>query len=146
MIVMGWNCRGLGNSRAVCVLGELINTHRPDVVFLSETLVCNQKMEEVRVRVGFEGCFSVAARGRSGGICMLWRAKNNLNLVGFTDNFIDTIVQDGDGGSFRLTGFYGYPERERRSASWDLLRGLGTNVNTQWCVLGDFNDILHQHE
>ncbi|CAN0876963.1 hypothetical protein LINGRAHAP2_LOCUS11596 [Linum grandiflorum] len=62
MIVLAWNCRGLGNTRAVRVLGELIKAHRPDVVFLSETLVSNQKMEEVRVKIKFEGCFAVAAR------------------------------------------------------------------------------------
>ncbi|CAN0847031.1 hypothetical protein LINGRAHAP2_LOCUS4761 [Linum grandiflorum] len=146
MIVLWWNCRGLGNSQTVQVLGDLIQVHRPDVVFLSETLVSKQKMEEIMVKVGFEGCFVVDVRGRSGGLGMLWREKTQLNLLRYTDNFIDSEVQDGNGETWRLTGFYGYPERERRQASWDLLRDLVRNVNSPWCVIGDFNDILHQHE
>ncbi|CAN0888737.1 Transposon TX1 uncharacterized 149 kDa protein [Linum grandiflorum] len=146
MIVLGWNCRGLGNSRAVQVLGELITAHRPDVVFLSETLVSSHKMEEIRVKVGFEGCFTVDVRGRSGGLGMLWKAKAQLMVRRYADNFIDTEVINGASGTFRLTGFYGFPERERRPASWDLLRSLGRGVNLPWCIIGDFNDILHQHE
>ncbi|CAN1751503.1 hypothetical protein LINPERHAP1_LOCUS4358, partial [Linum perenne] len=35
--------------RAVQVLSELIKAHRPDIVFLSETLVGRQQLEEIRV-------------------------------------------------------------------------------------------------
>ncbi|CAN0857899.1 hypothetical protein LINGRAHAP2_LOCUS6980 [Linum grandiflorum] len=146
MIVLSWNCRGLGQSRAVRVLSELVTAHRPDVVFLSETLVSLQKMEEVRISLKFEGCFTVAARGHSGGLSMLWREKSQLRVLRYGDHFIDSKVSDGDGYEFRLTGFYGCPERERRKESWDLLRMLGRNGHDPWCVIGDFNDILHQHE
>ncbi|CAN0928459.1 hypothetical protein LINGRAHAP2_LOCUS36508 [Linum grandiflorum] len=112
MIVMSWNCRGLGQSRAVRVLGELVTAHRPDVLFLSETLVSSQKMEEVIISLGFDGCFAVAARGHSGGLCMLWREKDKLRFLRYGDHLIDSMVQDECGLEFRLTGFYGCPERE----------------------------------
>ncbi|CAN0918166.1 hypothetical protein LINGRAHAP2_LOCUS30710 [Linum grandiflorum] len=137
---------GLGNSRAIQVLGDLIKVHRHDVVFLSKKLVGKHKLEEIRVKVKFEGCFAVDVRGRSGGLGMLWREKSQLNLLRYQDNFIESEVHDGNGETFRLTSFYGYPERERQQESWDLLRELGRNVNSSWCVIGDFNDILHQHE
>ncbi|CAN1761392.1 Transposon TX1 uncharacterized 149 kDa protein [Linum perenne] len=103
MIIMAWNCRGLGQPRAVGVLSELIRAQRPDVVFLSETLISNGKLEEVRVAVRFEG-------------------------------------------NWRLTGFYGCPERERRGESWSLLRELAGGTSGPWCIIGDFNDILSQTE
>ncbi|CAN0880182.1 hypothetical protein LINGRAHAP2_LOCUS13515 [Linum grandiflorum] len=78
MIFLAWNCRGLGNRRAVQVLGEVVQTHKPEVVFLSETLVGNNMMEEIRVSLKFDGCFTVAARGRSGGLCMLWKQKDRI--------------------------------------------------------------------
>ncbi|CAN0859472.1 hypothetical protein LINGRAHAP2_LOCUS7666 [Linum grandiflorum] len=71
MIVLSWNCRGLGQSRAVQVLGELIKTHRPGVVFLLETFVNKSRMEEIRVDIIFEGWFVVDAVGHSGGVCIL---------------------------------------------------------------------------
>ncbi|CAN0915184.1 hypothetical protein LINGRAHAP2_LOCUS28980 [Linum grandiflorum] len=75
MIVMNWNCKGIGQSRAVHVLGELIQTHRPGVLILLETFADKSRMKEVRVAVKFEGCFAVDAVGHSGGICILWRDK-----------------------------------------------------------------------
>ncbi|CAN0837364.1 hypothetical protein LINGRAHAP2_LOCUS1782 [Linum grandiflorum] len=78
---MAWNCQGLGDQRAVRVLGELITAHWPDVVFLSETLVGSNKMEEIRMKLGFEGCFVVASRGHNGGVCILWRNKEQLWLI-----------------------------------------------------------------
>ncbi|CAN0858263.1 hypothetical protein LINGRAHAP2_LOCUS7162 [Linum grandiflorum] len=55
MIVLSWNCRGLGQSRAESVLSELITTHRPNVVILLETLVNKSRMEEIRVKLKFGG-------------------------------------------------------------------------------------------
>ena len=48
--------------------------------------------------------------------------------------------------TWRLTGFYGAPERAKRKESWQLLRTLVVLSNLSWCCIGDFNDILHQSE
>ena len=53
MKFISWNCRGLGNPRAVRELGELIRTSHPDFVFLVETLVNSSKIEELRVKFVF---------------------------------------------------------------------------------------------
>jgi exonuclease III len=37
MKILSWNCRGLGKMSAVRALRKLINTHQPDIVFLTET-------------------------------------------------------------------------------------------------------------
>ncbi|CAN0839535.1 hypothetical protein LINGRAHAP2_LOCUS2597 [Linum grandiflorum] len=146
MIILAWNYRGLGNRRAVQTLGELVKVYQPDVVFLSETLVSSQKMEEIRVSLKFKGCFSAAARGRSGGLSMLWKKKDRIRVIQYYENFIDTRVLDDDGRVSRLTRFYGCPERGCRTVSWELLTRLGREVREPWCVVGDFNDILHQYE
>ncbi|MCH81633.1 endonuclease/exonuclease/phosphatase family protein, partial [Trifolium medium] len=41
-----------------------------------------------------------------------------------------------------FTGFYGYPEHDRRRDSWDLLCFLAHDTSLPWCVMGDFNDML----
>ncbi|XP_031097211.1 uncharacterized protein LOC116001448 [Ipomoea triloba] len=49
-------------------------------------------------------------------------------------------------GTWRMTGFYGFLERGRRYASWELLRSLADKSPLPWVVMGDFNDLLFQHE
>lgn len=89
----------------------MIKTHKPDVVFLFETLVHKKKLEEVRVRLNLECCFSVDAVGHSGGIGVLWKTTSQISLVNFSQNYVNLDVSDEVGRSFRLTGFYGYPKR-----------------------------------
>lgn len=43
MIVLSWNCRGLGNLSAIPSLKDLTRSHKPDVIFLCETLVHGKK-------------------------------------------------------------------------------------------------------
>lgn len=49
-------------------------------------------------------------------------------------------------GRWRYTGFYGCPERARRVESWNLLRELAGESRLPWCIVGDFNDIMYDHE
>ncbi|CAN0858065.1 hypothetical protein LINGRAHAP2_LOCUS7059 [Linum grandiflorum] len=65
MIIMSWNCRGMGQPRAVQVLGELIQTHRPGIVILLETFANKSRMETIRRKVKMEGCFAIDAEGHS---------------------------------------------------------------------------------
>lgn len=111
------------------MLCELIGVHRPDVVLLLETLVHANKLEEIRVRLQFEGCYSVDSIGHSGGIGVLWRKMSQVSLLNYSQNHVNLEVVDDVQGVMRMTGFYGFPERQRRQASWDLLRSLDAGPN-----------------
>ena len=54
---------------------------------------------------------------------------------------IDLIIYEST-GDWRLTGYYGFPERYRRRASWILLFALAIRSSLSWVCIGDFNDIL----
>jgi hypothetical protein len=56
------------------------------------------------------------------------------------------VVDEGEEGEWRLTCYYGYPERGRRAQAWDLLRELRDMSDLPWCVIGDFNDLLSQED
>ena len=49
-------------------------------------------------------------------------------------------------GKWRLTGFYGMPERNHRRESWNLLRSLHSRSSLPWCVIGDMNDLLEESD
>lgn len=45
---------------------------------------------------------------------------------------------------WRLTYFYGFPERTRMRDSWELLKYLASKSNLPWCILGDLNDMVNE--
>lgn len=94
MIILSWNCRGLGNPAIVPVLSELVKARRPDIVFLSETLAVNSRIEDIRVRLNFQSCFTVNCVGRSGGIYVFWKESSLCNVVSFSNNHIDLIINE----------------------------------------------------
>ncbi|CAN0876220.1 hypothetical protein LINGRAHAP2_LOCUS11181 [Linum grandiflorum] len=148
MIVMSWNCRGMGQPRAVLALDELIRTRRPGIVILLETFANKSRMETIRseVKMGGGGCFAVDAEGHSGGVCVMWKEGEEVKVIGFGRNLIIMEVTENGTNPFILTAYYGYSQRHRRKDVWNLLRTIARPEHETWCCMGDFNDLLHNDE
>ncbi|GAU29062.1 hypothetical protein TSUD_278180, partial [Trifolium subterraneum] len=144
MIILSWNCRGLGGPSAIPNLKKLARGYKPDILFLSETLSHNRHIESIHVLLGFDSCLAIDVEGRSGGLAVFWKDSSKCRVLNYTRNFINMLVEDEQWGEWRLTCYYGYPERSRRRATWDLLRALGNMSSIPWCIIGDFNDLLSQ--
>ncbi|KAL7139511.1 hypothetical protein ABFS83_09G057100 [Erythranthe nasuta] len=77
--------------------------------------------------------------GQSGGLALFWQKEAEVDLISYSNNHIDAEVSGGNHNSkWRVTGFYGFPEKERRHMSWDLLRNLRNHCNLPWIVGGRF--------
>ncbi|XP_019176174.1 PREDICTED: uncharacterized protein LOC109171577 [Ipomoea nil] len=111
-----------------------------------ETKARREKMEWVQVRMGFDGMLVVGRKGMGGGLALFWREKDMVTVLGYSANHINVSVHLPDKIPYRLTCFYGYPERARRELSWRLLRGLKSSTVMPWIVIGDFNDIASPSE
>ncbi|KAJ8624646.1 hypothetical protein MRB53_033176 [Persea americana] len=74
------------------------------------------------------------------------KASSKVNLLSYARNFIDVEVEVDGLGKWRMTGYYGYPETNRRRDSWNLLRVLSSSSSLPWVCLGDFNDLLAANE
>ncbi|XP_074351958.1 uncharacterized protein LOC141691114 [Apium graveolens] len=66
-----------------------------------------------------------------------------------SNNHIDVQVSITGLQPWRLTGFYGEPNRNHRKRTWELLRNLSRDSNLPWCVIGgcvigDINNIASQ--
>lgn len=68
-------------------------------------------MEKLRVGLDYAGRFVV-------------NKEVPVSLIGFSQNHIDVSVYMEAIGTWRLTGFYGCPNRGRRRESWLLLQRL----------------------
>lgn len=86
-------------------------------------------VEKLKTRIGFESCYSVDARGHSGGIAMLWRKDEEGKLISFSSNHIDMIVSKVGMADWRLTGVYGEPDRRYRRRTLDLIRSMKAQLD-----------------
>ncbi|XP_074342276.1 uncharacterized protein LOC141679766 [Apium graveolens] len=142
MNVLSWNCRGVGRPRKVQFLFNIVRQEQPYLVFLCETIAVKSKLEYVQNKLGYEGLFVVDPVGRSGGIALLWKEKEQVDILGFSQHHIDARVKGDNTIEWRLTGVYGEPDRLQRHKTWDLLRNLARDANLPWCVIGDINNVM----
>jgi exonuclease III len=147
MNLLSWNCRGLGNPQAVRDLCQVTKEKKLAILFLMETKCHRNKMESVRVKLGFDCLFIVDSVGRSGGLALLWNNSELVEIQNYSKRHINAIVKDGAiAQSWKFTGFYAHPDWTKRHESWALLNHLRSFVPLPWLCVGDFNEITEQSE
>ncbi|MCI04045.1 endonuclease/exonuclease/phosphatase family protein, partial [Trifolium medium] len=62
-----------GGPSAIPNLRKLAREHKPDILFLSETLSHARNLERIRVMLGYESCLAIDVEGRSGGLAVFWK-------------------------------------------------------------------------
>uniref|UniRef100_A0A803PL05 Reverse transcriptase domain-containing protein n=1 Tax=Cannabis sativa TaxID=3483 RepID=A0A803PL05_CANSA len=125
---------------------DLVIHKRPKYVFLCETLCKHDSIERLKVSLGFEGLLTVDAVGRSGGLALLWKVRDEIQVLEYSSHHIDVSVHAGDKPTWRLTGCYGEPNRNNRVQTWTLLRNLSVKYDLPWCVIGDLNNVTSQED
>ncbi|KAJ1391834.1 Zinc knuckle CX2CX4HX4C, partial [Sesbania bispinosa] len=113
MIILSWNCRGVGASATANELKELCKSSKPAIVFLMETRAKLEKLGEVQRRLRFSKCFCVNPQGQSGGLGLFW------------DNSVE------------CTFIYGDPTPRPRRELWGQLSLLTTGRVHPWALVGD---------
>lgn len=88
MSLVSWNCRGLGSLSAVPKIKFLVRYYNLDTLFLSETLVPINKIEEFRYILGYDYGFAPDRVGRGGGIALFWCVSLNCTIVNYSSNHI----------------------------------------------------------
>ena len=88
----------------------------------------------------------VQREGRGGGLALFRKSSINLTVVGLCKYYIDAVVDKGSENEWRLTGFYGKLETERRTEAWEKLKYLHSLSDIPWLCFGDFSEIIRQDE
>ena len=146
MNCISWNCRGLGQSRAVHELTELVNKHLPTILFLMETRVKDHKPKTLCSKLHLENVFIEPRVNTGGRLALYWKDGINLKVLDSTPSFIDAVVNPGMDDAWRLTGFYENPTIANREHSWALLKHLSLKLDLPWMCVGDFNKITKAEE
>ena len=92
--------------------------------------------------VGFVNGLIIPSHGRSGGLAFLWKKEISVDVQSYSDRHIDATIIEDSGFKWRITGFYGNPEVQRRKESWNLLKALSKMPQLSWLCFGDFNEII----
>lgn len=92
MSFLVWNCRGLANPQTVQFLKEITKQIRPNIIFLSETLVLKNKIESICKALQFVGWFAVDAQIHGGGLALLWKNEGGVEIKGSCNHYIDFEV------------------------------------------------------
>lgn len=146
MNAISWNCRGVGNARAVRSLKDLVKSCKPNILFLLETLSERDRIKKLCTKLGFDNFWSVDCVGRGGGLALFWDKSVQCTVFDSDSNHIDVHVLKNNIPTWRLTGFYGFPDRTQRRDSWNFIQALSSKSSLPWCILGDFNDMLNESD
>lgn len=142
MKIVTWNCRGLGNGPAVRGLLAMQKEEDPDILFLSETKMDQNRMEGFRWKLGMDNVVVKKCEGKSGGLAIFWKKKVTLHLNAVSRLYIDVDVVEKDGFIWRFTGIYGEPRSDKKDLTWKAMRTLNAHAKKPWLVSGDFNEVL----
>lgn len=154
MKILAWNCRGLGKPSAVRALRKLITVQCPDMVFLSETKLCESDLNlksklclDILPNYHLVNCAKCNGK-RSGGLVMLWKNDVKLSIHNFNTRFIDCYITCTlSGFNWYATGFYGFSIHNEKHKSCDLIDYIAnSHTNANWIIFGDFNMILNGNE
>ncbi|GAA0183849.1 hypothetical protein LIER_42471 [Lithospermum erythrorhizon] len=137
---------GSGRPRAVGSLAGLVTMKKPNLVFLIETKLRKEEWEYIKRKVKLPNALVVEARGRKGGLALLWPRSLNVEIKSFSTHYIEAIVQFGDTNPWRFVGFYGLHETGMGKFSWNLMRLINGLVNIPTVFMEDFNELLDQKE
>jgi hypothetical protein len=88
MSTLAWNPRGLGQPRTVQELVCLVQTHKPSLVFISETRQSKDRVKNLRFRLGMKECCHVPGVGKGGGIALYWTEEVTVDILSFRQMYI----------------------------------------------------------
>ncbi|KAL4367152.1 hypothetical protein GQ457_05G012660 [Hibiscus cannabinus] len=129
MAFLLWNCRGLGKASTFRALRNLVNKHKPSIVFLMETKQRKSKLDRLRSRLHFHGSFYIDPVGIAGGLALWWKEEINLTVLSSSKNYIDTSIAINDQHCWYGTFLYGSPYLEERADIWANMSSLRSNDN-----------------
>ena len=145
MRIMSWNCQGLGNTPTVRHLQGIHGQYSPEIIFLSETKSRRGYLESIVEKMGFHDIVSIDARGKSGGLAVMWKEACRVETLQANNRVIDLKVE-WQNHTFYLTCVYGDPVKSKRGEVWERISRIGATRKGAWILMGDFNELIEQSE
>lgn len=143
MILLSWNCRGLGHPLSVYTLGRLIQDKRPGFLFLMETKSTVSNVNHILRNKGFSSSTGCDPEGLRGGLWVGWRSNFAVSVLHLCKNLILLSVRDDFNLTWRLAFVNGSPYRHQRPTVWSQIESLVSSDSGPLICIEDFNQVLH---
>ncbi|KAF5442124.1 hypothetical protein F2P56_037171 [Juglans regia] len=144
---MAWNCRGLARPKAIRNLRANIRKYNPDVIFLSEILVSDERTISIVNSLGFHLFVHYPAECKKGRLLLLWRPGVEIEPVNININAISVLVySDPTHQPWIITYVYAPAQWNNKAGFWSHLDSLYQAFPGPWICLGDFNDLIDQNK
>lgn len=115
MSILSCYCRGLAAAATIRELKDMCRVVQPNVLFLMETRVPKERIENVKQRLKFDHVFWVEPRGLSGGLALFWKKGILLQVQVASPNFIHSLIEVEEmRKSFNCSFIYGNPTYQLR--------------------------------
>lgn len=109
----------------VRTLTDEVRSKHPLLVFLAETKASTSRIKGIQTKLKYTQGIAVPSDRQSGDLAMIWKEGTDVIFKSFSNSHIDVIVcEDLTSSPWRVTGFYGQPETEKRVILWQLLEAL----------------------
>ena len=102
-----WNYCGFGNLCTRKKLGDIIWSKDSSVMFITETLVDEARLDIVQRNINFDHKWVVLRVGHGGGLVLFWKSLVNLEVVDSLRYYIDMWIDKGSENEWSFIGFYG---------------------------------------
>ncbi|XP_021750450.1 uncharacterized protein LOC110716125 [Chenopodium quinoa] len=111
-----------------------------------ETMIDSSRLEITRNRCGFLEGLCVSSNGNSGGLGLWWR-DINAHVISYSFHHVAVEIRNASGVPiYAAVGVYGWPERENKHQTFELMKSLRDTIHTPIIFFGDFNEILSEDE
>ena len=102
-------------------------------------------MDKVMKTLGYSEKLAINARGKAGGLCMMWINSIDVKVLEFDSNIIAIEIKEGN-CVWVLVGFYGPAYTIKRRGAWEHLNALLESIQEPWACFGDFNLTISDEE
>ncbi|GAA0157381.1 hypothetical protein LIER_38448 [Lithospermum erythrorhizon] len=137
---------GFGSLPGGSVTSGLVTSKKPSLVFLIETKLCKHEWNHIKKKVRLPNALIVEARGRKGGLALLWPRNLQVEVKSFSTHHMEALIWEGEGDPWRFIGFDGNHEAGNHKHSWNLMTLVNGLSKFPTVVMGDFNEVLNANE
>jgi len=148
MRIISWNVQGVKKAQVQQEVQFLKRTHKPQILFLQETLVNERNILAILPKLGFEHFDYVAPINHSGGLAVLWDdGPIHVSILSEEPRAIHLRVYDSlKQRPSIVSGIYAPAQIQEKDSFWNHLVQMNNVIDLPWCIIGDCNELTNHSE